>query len=200
MISLIGNTIKIPQGENGSVSIFFKDIKNDYPLILPKLNESYKEEEKYTSFIRFIVRKSPDNSSDLVFTKDFILPDRTIYGQNRDNEDDKTFRRFDSAEYLEASNVSEIVKTERLYAINETVNGLSFWYKNSSNNLYEYDFINSSIPIVFERNDTYNLRAQQYYYELTYIEGICKENGEIDQKVSQTLQNPTPFIVTGALN
>lgn len=217
MISLIGNTIKIPQGDSGAVTFYFKEKNTDFPLILGKLHPGY--EDDIQSAFRFTVRKAPDKSSELAMdVKNYILPDNTRYGEYRHDEEevvvkegeeektvkekkDTLFRRFDMASYATLPENGEKEK-DILYAILETESGAySFKYISYlDEEEFDYDYINSSLTVTFDRNDTVNLPYRQYYYEITYLEGY--NLGTDDEKImkSVSLQNLTPFIVTGALN
>lgn len=73
MISLTSQTINIPQGESGTIRIFFKDKKRDFPLILKTIPEEL-ENEGYESRIRFVVRDKINNKPGLeIIKKDYDI-------------------------------------------------------------------------------------------------------------------------------
>lgn len=175
MISLLGSKITIPQGETGAIRYFFKD-ENDRPWILgPK-------PDGVEARIRFVVKAAPTNSSPAIFTKDFLIDIPA-------GDDDLDWHRFDSTEYFKLPEAEDI--EENILYINEVSGAEEYIFYGEGNTQYNYDYINSSIIIPFDSEDTKNLNYKKYYYEISYLLG---------ENVKFTLVPPTDFVVTGALN
>lgn len=124
------------------------------------------------------------------------------------DENDIDFYRFKSNVILESNPDKGLpvggFQTDTLYYeyVAGDFNGyIFFFYKGQVDNDHKitYDYINSSINIVFKTEDTKKLFYKTYYYEIAYIEGtnLGKDNETITLK--HTLIESTPFVVTGAL-
>lgn len=75
MIRLTSTTIKVPQGESGAVTFYFKDKRTDYPLILAKLPEELASDINYARAIRFTVKDSLDINASVILQKTYLLDD-----------------------------------------------------------------------------------------------------------------------------
>ena len=124
------------------------------------------------------------------------------------DENDIDFYRFNSNVILEYNPEKGLpvggLKIDTLYYeyVTGDFNGyIFFFYKGQVDNDHKitYDYINSSINIVFKTEDTKDLFYKTYYYEIAYIEGtnLGEDNEAITLK--HTLIESTPFVVTGAL-
>ena len=116
------------------------------------------------------------------------------------DENDINFYRFNSNVIVADPGTG--YKTDTLYYRQSTddPNGWEFFfYKVEGGSEITYDYINSSIDIVFKTEDTKELFYKTYYYEIAYIEGtnLTKDNENIIFK--NTLIESAPFVVTGAL-
>ena len=116
------------------------------------------------------------------------------------DENDINFYRFNSNVIVPDPGTG--YKTDTLYYRQSTddPNGWEFFfYKVEGGSEITYDYINSSIDIVFKTEDTKELFYKTYYYEIAYIEGtnLTKDNENIIFK--NTLIESAPFVVTGAL-
>lgn len=116
------------------------------------------------------------------------------------DENDINFYRFNSNVIVPDPGTG--YKTDTLYYRQSTddPNGWEFFfYKVEGGSEITYDYINSSIDIVFKTEDTKKLFYKTYYYEIAYIEGtnLTKDNENIIFK--NTLIESAPFVVTGAL-
>ena len=119
------------------------------------------------------------------------------------DENDIDFYRFNSNVIVDYEKVKNPT-TDTLYyqKVTGDSNGyIFFFYKGQVDNDHKitYDYINSSINIVFKTKDTKDLFYKTYYYEIAYIEGtnLGEDNETITLK--HTLIESTPFVVTGAL-
>lgn len=192
MIKITGNAIELKQGDSGAVRFFFKDKQTDFPYILEKFDPDYTAKDIPQSAIKFVVRQDPSDSSKAVIERYYIL--------DKVDENDIDFYRFNSNVIEEDPGTG--YKTDTLYykKITDDSNGYEFFfYKNLQNDPIDYDYINSSINIVFKTEDTKNLFYKTYYYEIAYIEGtnLTTQNETITLK--HTLIESAPFVVTGAL-
>lgn len=192
MIKITGNTIELKQGDSGAVRFFFKDKQTDFPYILEKFDPNYKVQ----SAIKFIVRQDPSDSSKAVIERYYDLDTKA-------DNDDINFYRFNSNVIVEDPGDGKR-ETDTLYYIKVTgdSNGYNFFfYKDAVDNNHKktYDYINSSINIVFKTEDTKDLFYKTYYYEIAYIEGTNLNNDNEKITLKHTLVESTPFVVTGAL-
>ena len=119
------------------------------------------------------------------------------------DENDLNFYRFTS-NVIVADPGEGKRKTDTLYY--EYVTGDSngyifFFYKDQVDNDHKitYDYINSSIDIAFNTDDTKNLFYKTYYYEIAYIEGTNLTTDDENIIFKNTLIESAPFVVTGAL-
>ena len=202
MIKITGNAIELKQGDSGAVRFFFKDKQTDFPYILEKFDEDYTSIDNNIpqSAIKFIVRQDPSDSSKAVIERYYMLDNKA--------EDDIDFYRFKSNVILEYNPDKGLpvggLKIDTLYHMQSAKdpNGLEFFfYKDQVDNDHKktYDYINSSINIVFKTEDTKNLFYKTYYYEIAYIEGINLTTKDEAITLKHTLIESTPFVVTGAL-
>ena len=197
MIKITGNNIELKQGDSGAVRFFFKDKQTDFPYILEKLDKDSINNNTYQTAIKFVVRQDPSDSSKSVIERYYML-------DKKPEDNDITFYRFNSNVIEEApKNISDRV-TDTLYfeKVSGDSNGYIFYfYKDSvtEKNKNIYDYINSSINVVFKSGDTKDLFYKTYYYEIAYIEGI--DLGTDTEKITlkHTFIESTPFVVTGAL-
>lgn len=203
MIKITGNAIELKQGDSGAVRFFFKDKQTDFPYILEKFDEDYTSIDNNIpqSAIKFIVRQDPSDSSKAVIERYYMLDEKK-------DANDIDFYRFNSNVILESNPDKGLpvggFQTDTLYYeyVTGDFNGyIFFFYKDQVDNDHKitYDYINSSINIVFKTEDTKNLFYKTYYYEIAYIEGtnLGEDNENITLK--HTLIESTPFVVTGAL-
>ena len=201
MIKITGNAIELKQGDSGAIRFFFKDKQTDFPYILGPLDTKYSKQ----SAIKFVVRQDPSDSSKAVIERYYFLDEKP-------EEDYKYFYRFNSNEILEYNPDKGLpvggLQPDTLYYKQSAKdpNGWEFFFhkKNTDGSLTEaitYDYINSSIDIVFKPEDTKDLFYKTYYYEIAYIEGTNLEKDNNDEQINfkNTLIESAPFIVTGAL-
>ena len=201
MIKITGNAIELKQGDSGAIRFFFKDKQTDFPYILGPLDTKYSTQ----SAIKFVVRQDPSDSSKAVIERYYML-------DKKPEEDYKYFYRFNSNEILEYNPDKGLpvggLKPDTLYYKQSAKdpNGWEFFFhkKNTDGSLTEaiiYDYINSSIDIVFKPEDTKDLFYKTYYYEIAYIEGTNLEKDNEDEQINfkNTLIESSPFVVTGAL-
>ena len=116
------------------------------------------------------------------------------------DENDINFYRFDSNVIVPDPGTG--YKTDTLYYRQSTddPNGWEFFfYKVEGSSEITYDYINSSIDIVFNTDDTKNLFYKTYYYEIAYIEGTNLTTDDENIIFKNTLIESAPFVVTGAL-
>ena len=189
MIKITGNTIELKQGDSGAVRFFFKDKQTDFPYILEKFDPNYKVQ----SAIKFIVRQDPSDSSKAVIEKYYDLDTKV-------DTDDINFYRFNSNVIVADPGTG--YKTDTLYyrqAAKDPNGWEFFFYKVDGGSEIPYDYINSSINIVFKTEDTKNLFYKTYYYEIAYIEGTNLTTKDEAITLKHTLIESTPFVVTGAL-
>ena len=196
MIKITGNAIELKQGDSGAIRFFFKDKMTDFPYILGPLDTKYSTQ----SAIKFVVRQDPSDSSKAVIERYYML-------DKKPEEDYKYFYRFNS-NVIEADPGDGKREIDTLYYKQSTKdpNGWEFFFhkKNTDGSLTEaitYDYINSSIDIVFKPEDTKDLFYKTYYYEIAYIEGTNLEKDNKDEQINfkNTLIESAPFVVTGAL-
>ena len=196
MIKITGNAIELKQGDSGAIRFFFKDKMTDFPYILGPLDTRYSTQ----SAIKFVVRQDPSDSSKAVIERYYML-------DKKPEEDYKYFYRFNS-NVIEADPGDGKREIDTLYYKQSTKdpNGWEFFFhkKNTDGSLTEaitYDYINSSIDIVFKPEDTKDLFYKTYYYEIAYIEGTNLEKDNKDEQINfkNTLIESAPFVVTGAL-
>ena len=201
MIKITGNAIELKQGDSGAVRFFFKDKQTDFPYILGPLDTKYSKQ----SAIKFVVRQDPSDSSKAVIERYYFL-------DKKPEEDYKYFYRFNSNEILEYNPDKGLpvggLQPDTLYYKQSAKdpNGWEFFFhkKNTDGSLtaaITYDYINSSIDIVFKPEDTKDLFYKTYYYEIAYIEGTNLEKDNKDEQINfkNTLIESSPFVVTGAL-
>ena len=196
MIKITGNAIELKQGDSGAVRFFFKDKQTDFPYILEKFDEDYTSIDNNIpqSAIKFIVRQDPSDSSKAVIERYYMLDNKA--------EDDIDFYRFNSNVIVADPGTG--YKTDTLYyrqAAKDPNGWEFFFYKVEGGSEIPYDYINSSINIVFKTKDTKNLFYKTYYYEIAYIEGTNLEKDNKDEQINfkNTLIESSPFVVTGAL-
>ena len=201
MIKITGNAIELKQGDSGAVRFFFKDKQTDFPYILEKFDEDYTSIDNNIpqSAIKFIVRQDPSDSSKAVIERYYMLDNKA--------ENDIDFYRFNSNVIVADPGTG--YKTDTLYyrqAAKDPNGWEFFFYKVEGGSEIPYDYINSSINIVFKTEDTKNLFYKTYYYEIAYIEGtnLAIEGTNLDKDkenitLKHTLIESTPFVVTGAL-
>ena len=196
MIKITGNAIELKQGDSGAIRFFFKDKQTDFPYILGPLDTKYSTQ----SAIKFVVRQDPSDSSKAVIERYYFLDEKP-------EGDYKYFYRFNS-NVIEADPGDGKREIDTLYYKQSTKdpNGWEFFFhkKNTDGSLTEaitYDYINSSIDIVFKPEDTKDLFYKTYYYEIAYIEGTNLEKDNKDEQINfkNTLIESAPFVVTGAL-
>ena len=192
MIKITGNAIELKQGDSGAIRFFFKDKQTDFPYILEKFNADYYIKDPPQAAIKFVVRQDPSDSSKAVIERYYMLDQQAA--------DDINFYRFNSNVIVPDPGTG--YKTDTLYYRQSTddPNGWEFFfYKVEGGSEITYDYINSSIDIVFKAEDTKDLFYKTYYYEIAYIEGtnLTKDNENIIFK--NTLIESAPFVVTGAL-
>ena len=195
MIKITGNAIELKQGDSGAIRFFFKDKQTDFPYILGPLDTNYSTQ----SAIKFVVRQDPSDSSEPVIERYYIL-------DKKPEEDYKYFYRFKS-NIIEADPGKNYEPDTLYYKQSSTdANGWEFFFykKNADDSLTDaitYDYINSSIDIVFKPEDTKDLFYKTYYYEIAYIEGTNLEKDNKDEQINfkNTLIESAPFVVTGAL-
>ena len=203
MIKITGNAIELKQGDSGAVRFFFKDKQTDFPYILEKFDEDYTSIDNNIpqSAIKFIVRQDPSDSSKAVIERYYML-------DKKKDANDIDFYRFNSNVILEYNPDKGLpvggLKIDTLYYMQSAKdpNGLEFFfYKDQVDNDHKetYDYINSSINIVFKTEDTKNLFYKTYYYEIAYIEGTNLGEDKENITLKHTLIESTPFVVTGAL-
>lgn len=116
------------------------------------------------------------------------------------DENDIDFYRFNSNVIVPDPGTG--YKTDTLYYRQSTddPNGWEFFfYKVEGGSEIPYDYINSSINIVFKTEDTKDLFYKTYYYEIAYIEGTNLGEDKENITLKHTLIESTPFVVTGAL-
>ena len=116
------------------------------------------------------------------------------------DENDINFYRFNSNVIVPDPGTG--YKTDTLYYRQSTddPNGWEFFfYKVEGGSEITYDYINSSIDIVFNTDDTKNLFYKTYYYEVAYIEGTNLTTDDENIIFKNTLIESAPFVVTGAL-
>lgn len=201
MIKITGNAIELKQGDSGAVRFFFKDKQTDFPYILEKFNPEYIDGNRMQSAIKFVVRKDPSDSSKAVIERYYDLDKKA-------DANDFNFYRFNSNVIVEYDPDKGPpvggFQTDTLYYeyVTGDFNGyIFFFYKDQVDDAHKktYDYINSSIDIVFNTDDTKDLFYKTYYYEIAYIEGtnLTEKNENITLK--HTLIESAPFIVTGAL-
>ena len=201
MIKITGNAIELKQGDSGAVRFFFKDKQTDFPYILEKFDEDYTSIDNNIpqSAIKFIVRQDPSDSSKAVIERYYMLDEKK-------DANDIDFYRFNSNVIVADPGTG--YKTDTLYyrqAAKDPNGWEFFFYKVEGGSEILYDYINSSINIVFKTEDTKNLFYKTYYYEIAYIEGTNlgkdKDLGEDKENITlkHTLIESTPFVVTGAL-
>lgn len=199
MIKITGNAIELKQGDSGAVRFFFKDKQTDFPYILGPLDTKYSTQ----SAIKFVVRQDPSDSSKAVIERYYFL-------DKKPEGDYKYFYRFTSNEILEYNPEKGLpvggLQIDTLYYKQSAKdpNGWEFFfYKDQVDDAHKetYDYINSSIDIVFKPEDTKDLFYKTYYYEIAYIEGTNLEKDNNDEQINfkNTLIESAPFIVTGAL-
>ena len=194
MIKITGNAIELKQGDSGAVRFFFKDKQTDFPYILEKFDEDYTSIDNNIpqSAIKFIVRQDPSDSSKAVIERYYMLDNKA--------EDDIDFYRFNSNVIVADPGTG--YKTDTLYyrqAAKDPNGWEFFFYKVEGGSEIPYDYINSSINIVFKTEDTKNLFYKTYYYEIAYIEGTNLGEDKENITLKHTLIESTPFVVTGAL-
>ena len=203
MIKITGNAIELKQGDSGAVRFFFKDKQTDFPYILEKFDEDYISIDNNIpqSAIKFVVRQDPSDSSKAVIERYYMLDDKK-------DANDIDFYRFKSNVILESNPDKGLpvggFQTDTLYYeyVTGDFNGyIFFFYKDQidSDHKITYDYINSSINIVFKTEDTKNLFYKTYYYEIAYIEGTNLDKDKENITLKHTLIESTPFVVTGAL-
>ena len=188
MIKITGNAIELKQGDSGAVRFFFKDKMTDFPYILGPLDTGYSTQ----SAIKFVVRQDPSDSSKAVIERYYMLDNKA--------EDDIDFYRFNSNVIVADPGTG--YKTDTLYyrqAAKDPNGWEFFFYKVEGGSEIPYDYINSSINIVFKTEDTKNLFYKTYYYEIAYIEGTNLTTKDEAITLKHTLIESTPFVVTGAL-
>ena len=199
MIKITGNAIELKQGDSGAIRFFFKDKMTDFPYILGPLDTKYSTQ----SAIKFVVRQDPSDSSKAVIERYYFL-------DKKPEEDYKYFYRFNSNEILEYNPDKGLpvggLQPDTLYYKQSAKdpNGWEFFfYKDQVDDAHKetYDYINSSIDIVFKPEDTKDLFYKTYYYEIAYIEGTNLEKDNKDEQINfkNTLIESSPFVVTGAL-
>ena len=192
MIKITGNAIELKQGDSGAIRFFFKDKLTDFPYILEKFNADYYTKETPQAAIKFVVRQDPSDSSKAVIERYYMLDNKA--------EDDIDFYRFNSNVIVADPGTG--YKTDTLYYRQSTddPNGWEFFfYKVDGGSEITYDYINSSIDIVFNTDDTKNLFYKTYYYEIAYIEGTNLTTDDENIIFKNTLIESAPFVVTGAL-
>ena len=116
------------------------------------------------------------------------------------DENDIDFYRFNSNVIVADPGTG--YKTDTLYyrqAAKDPNGWEFFFYKVEGGSEIPYDYINSSINIVFKTEDTKNLFYKTYYYEIAYIEGTNLTTKDENITLKHTLIESTPFVVTGAL-
>lgn len=201
MIKITGNAIELKQGDSGAVRFFFKDKQTDFPYILEKFNPEYIGKDRMQSAIKFVVRQDPSDSSKAVIERYYMLDEKK-------DANDIDFYRFNSNVILEYNPDKDLpvggFKTDTLYYeyVTGDFNGyIFFFYKDQvdSDHKITYDYINSSINIVFKTEDTKDLFYKTYYYEIAYIEGTNLTTKDENITLKHTLIESTPFVVTGAL-
>ena len=199
MIKITGNAIELKQGDSGAIRFFFKDKMTDFPYILGPLDTKYSKQ----SAIKFVVRQDPSDSSKAVIERYYFL-------DKKPEEDYKYFYRFNSNVILEYNPDKGLpvggLQIDTLYYKQSAKdpNGWEFFfYKDQVDDAHKktYDYINSSIDIVFKPEDTKDLFYKTYYYEIAYIEGTNLEKNNKDEQINfkNTLIESSPFVVTGAL-
>lgn len=203
MIKITGNAIELKQGDSGAVRFFFKDKQTDFPYILEKFDEDYTSIDNNIpqSAIKFIVRQDPSDSSKAAIERYYMLDEKK-------DANDIDFYRFNSNVILEYNPDKGLpvggLKIDTLYYMQSAKdpNGWEFFfYRDQVDNDHKetYDYINSSINIVFKTEDTKNLFYKTYYYEIAYIEGTNLGENNETITLKHTLIESTPFVVTGAL-
>ena len=197
MIKITGNAIELKQGDSGAIRFFFKDKMTDFPYILGPLDTKYSKQ----SAIKFVVRQDPSDSSKAVIERYYFL-------DKKPEEDYKYFYRFNSNVILEYNPDKGLpvggLQIDTLYYKQSAKdpNGWEFFfYKDQVDDAHKktYDYINSSIDIVFKPEDTKDLFYKTYYYEIAYIEGTNLTTKDEAITLKHTLIESTPFVVTGAL-
>ena len=194
MIKITGNAIELKQGDSGAVRFFFKDKQTDFPYILEKFDEDYSSIDNNIpqSAIKFIVRQDPSDSSKAVIERYYMLDNKA--------EDDIDFYRFNSNVIVADPGTGYKIDTLYYRQAAKDPNGWEFFfYKVEGGSEIPYDYINSSINIVFKTEDTKNLFYKTYYYEIAYIEGTNLTTKDENITLKHTLIESTPFVVTGAL-
>ena len=196
MITITNDSIILPQGETAIVSFGFKDVKNNSPLLLSNPNVIHA--------INVVIKDQISNTGDAILAKSIIIENNT-YGTG--------WHIFENSELqyieLEGDNMSpgdsettiadRIDKYETLYKIvcKDSKNAIKwtvYKYKDNDGTLRDYDYDDSSITILFARNDTKSLQPKTYYLE------IYHEIKEPDlEPIKHTLLAPINFIVKGAL-
>lgn len=201
MIKITGNAIELKQGDSGAIRFFFKDKLTDFPYILEKFNPEYIDGNRMQSAIKFVVRKDPSDSSKAAIERYYDLDTKA-------DANDINFYRFTSNKILEYNPDKGLpvggLQIDTLYYKQSTddPNGWEFFfYKGQVDDAHKetYDYINSSIDIVFNTDDTKNLFYKTYYYEIAYIEGTNLNTKDEIITLKNTLIESTPFVVTGAL-
>ena len=195
MIKITGNAIELKQGDSGAVRFFFKDKQTDFPYILEKFDEDYTSIDNNIpqSAIKFIVRQDPSDSSKAVIERYYMLDEKK-------DANDIDFYRFNSNVIVADPGTG--YKTDTLYyrqAAKDPNGWEFFFYKVEGGSEIPYDYINSSINIVFKTGDTKKLFYKTYYYEIAYIEGTNLTTKDEAITLKHTLIESTPFVVTGAL-
>ena len=194
MIKITGNAIELKQGDSGAVRFFFKDKQTDFPYILEKFDEDYSSIDNNIpqSAIKFIVRQDPSDSSKAVIERYYMLDNKA--------EDDIDFYRFNSNVIVADPGTGYKIDTLYYRQAAKDPNGWEFFfYKVEGGSEIPYDYINSSINIVFKTEDTKDLFYKTYYYEIAYIEGTNLTTKDEAITLKHTLIESTPFVVTGAL-
>ena len=194
MIKITGNAIELKQGDSGAIRFFFKDKMTDFPYILGPLDTKYSKE----SASKCVVRQEPSDWSKAVSERYYFL-------DKKPEEDYKYFYRFNS-NVIEADPGDGKREIDTLYyeKLTGDQNGYHFFFYKGQideNHKETYDYINSSIDIVFKPEDTKDLFYKTYYYEIAYIEGTNLEKDNKDEQINfkNTLIESSPFVVTGAL-
>lgn len=196
MIKITGNAIELKQGDSGAVRFFFKDKQTDFPYILEKFDPEYIGEDRMQSAIKFVVRQDPSDSSKAVIERYYDLDTKA-------DANDIDFYRFDSNVIVPDPGEGKR-KIDNLYYIKAAApsNGWEFFFYRGQvdqSHRETYDYINSSINIVFKTDDTKILFYKTYYYEIAYIEGTNLNTKDENITLKHTLIESTPFVVTGAL-
>ena len=76
---------------------------------------------------------------------------------------------------------------------------VEFFWDDGSENFKTYDYLNSSITVTFDSEDTKDLIYKKYYYEIVYIEGYNLGKEDENIQIKQTWLDTSEFIVSGAL-